>query len=93
MRMIYLDSDYKCHLVNDGTMTSVSTDAFDGKCDVFVEGYRFVPSGSSWTREDGVVFDGEMVSPWKPYDEIDQAQRTYERELADIALILLGEVN
>lgn len=93
MRMIYLDSDYKCHLVNDGTMTSVSTDAFDGKCDVFVEGYRFVPSGSSWTREDGVVFEGEMVSPWKPYDEIDQAQRTYERELADIALILLGEVN
>ena len=93
MKTIYLDSDFKCHVTNDGTMTSVETEAFDGKCDEYIEGYRFVPSGESWTREDGTVFEGEMISPWKPWDELDAAQREYERqEAADMkeALALLG---
>lgn len=81
---IYIDSDFKCHLSDDGTMAAVETDYFAGKCDTYIEGYRFVPSGESWTREDGVVFTGEMVSPWKDYSELDTAQREYEREkLAD----------
>ena len=81
MKTIYIDSDFKCHLSDDGTMTAVETDFFDGKCDAYVEGYRFVPAGEIWTREDGVVFIGEMVAPWKPWDELDAAQREYEREL------------
>lgn len=89
---VYIDADFKCHTSTDGTMREVQTDFFDGKCQTFIEGYRFVPAGESWTREDGMVFPGEMVSPWKPYDELDQAQREYERELAQAAMILLGEV-
>ena len=80
MRTIYLDSDFKCHVVNDGTMTAVETDYFDGKCDSYIEGYRFVPDGSVWTRPDGVVFPGEMVAPWKDWRELDNAQRAYEKE-------------
>ena len=80
MRTIYLDSDYRCHVSDDGTMTSVETGYFDGKCDAFVEGYRFVPAGEAWTRSDGAVFEGEMVSPWKDYAELDEAQRAYEHE-------------
>lgn len=78
--MIYIDSDFKCHASNDGTMTAVETDVFDGKCDTYVEGYRFIPAGQTWTRADGVVFTGEMIAPWKPWDELDAAQREYERE-------------
>ena len=78
---IYIDNDCKCHKTNDGTMKEVETDFFDGKCDAFVEGYRFVPSGESWTRSDGVVFRGEMITPWKDYAELDNAQREYERQL------------
>ena len=88
---IYVDESYKCHLSDDGTITEVQTDFFDGKCQEYIEGYRFVPAGESWTREDGVVFHGEMVSPWKPFSELDRAQREYERELAEAARILLGE--
>ena len=29
---------------------------------------------------DGVVFTGEMIAPWKPWAELDAAQREYERE-------------
>ena len=43
-------------------------------------GYRFVPSGKTWTREDGVEFAGEMISPWRPWAELDAAQREYERQ-------------
>ena len=81
MRTIYIDPDFKCHVTNDGTMREVETDAFDGKCDSFIEGYRFVPSGESWERGDGVVFRGEMISPWKDYSELDAIQREYERQL------------
>ena len=80
MRTIYIDSEFKCHISNDGTMTAVETDIFDGKCAAFIEGIRFVPDGESWTRPDGVVFHGEMVAPWKDWRELDEAQRAYERE-------------
>lgn len=77
---IYLDSDFKCHIRNDGTMTAVETTTFDGKCKDYIEGYRFVPGGKTWVREDGMEFSGEMVAPWKPWQELDAAQREYERE-------------
>lgn len=96
MRTIYIDSEFKCHVTNDGTMTEVETAFFDGKCDAFIEGYRFVPDGKTWTRSDGVAFYGEMISPWKDYAELDNAQREYERRvLADaenaLAILLGGE--
>ena len=97
MKTLYLDSEFRCHLSNpEGQYTTLKTDIFDDKCDAFIEGYRFVPEGESWTRSDGVVFEGEMRSPWKDYDELDEAQRAYEQErLADaenaLAILLGGE--
>ena len=81
MKTIYIDSDFKCHTANpDGMYTPVEATAFDGKCDAYIEGYRFIPAGQSWTRADGVVFTGEMIAPWKPWAELDAVQREYERE-------------
>lgn len=77
---IYIDTDFKCHIAGDGTMTAVDTDAFDGKCDAYIEGYRFVPSGETWTRKDGVEFSGEMIAPWTDWATLDAAQREYERQ-------------
>lgn len=76
--LIYLDSDFKCHLENDGIMQSIETDAFDGKCREYIEGFRFVPEGESWTRADGVVFYGEMITPWKDIRELEKAQFEFE---------------
>ena len=78
---IYIDTDYKCHTTPGPGLTAVETTAFDSKCTAYLEGYRFVPSGSTWVRSDGSVFQGEMVAPWKPWEELDAAQREYEREL------------
>lgn len=58
---VYLDSDFRCHLTDDGTMTAVETDAFDGKEKAYIEGFRYVPDGEVWTRSDGVEFQGLMM--------------------------------
>ena len=80
MKTIYIDSDFKCYISSAEGRTQVETAVFDGKCDAYIEGYRFVPSGQTWTRADGTVFTGEMIAPWKSWDELDAAQREYERE-------------
>lgn len=67
---IYLDSNYLCHLTDDGTMTAVETDAFDGKEKAYIEGYRYIPEGQTWTRSDGMEFSGLMIAPAKDYDRI-----------------------
>lgn len=83
MRTIYIDADCKCHVADDGTMTAVSTDFFDGKCDNFVEGYRLIPEGHSWNRPDGVVFHGEMIAPWKDIRILNAYQEQYEAMASD----------
>ena len=93
MRTIYIDSEFQCHMSDDGTMTGVETDFFDGKCTAFVEGYRFVPAGKNWTRSDGVVFHGEMITPWKPYNELAAAQTQYEADQAELAAAYREGVN
>ena len=75
----YIDSDFKCHLSPAYGLTEVETDLFDGKCREYIEGYRFVPPGSVWVRSDGTEFSGMLV-PWKPWNELDKAQREYERQ-------------
>ena len=89
---IYVDSDYKCHTSSGDGFTPVETDAFDGKCRQFIEGYRFVPAGQSWTREDGQVFHGEMVAPWRDYGILSEfhevAQEEQAKATAEIAAIV-----
>lgn len=92
MKTIYIDSEFKCHVAPSEGLTPIETDAFDGKCDAYIEGYRFIPSGQTWTRADGMVFTGEMIAPWKPWDELDAAQREYEREQYTALLSKLSEV-
>ena len=72
-------------------MTAVDTDAFDGKCNAYIEGYRFVPAGQAWTRDDGVEFAGEMIAPWKPWATLDAAQREYERQQLAAAQSTISE--
>lgn len=79
---IYIDDEFKCHTQAADGLTAVETDFFDGMCDAYIEGYRFVPAGETWTAADGTSFRGEMITPWKPLTELDAKQREYERERA-----------
>ena len=77
---IYIDSDYKCHTTPGDGLTSIETDTFDGKCSRYIEGYRFVPAGQSWTRDDGQVFHGEMIAPWRNYGILTELQEVAQEE-------------
>lgn len=73
---IYIDSDYKCYVsVADGRR-AIETTYFDGKCAEWIESYRLVPAGETWTREDGEVFTN-TVSPWKDLGSAYAAQAAY----------------
>lgn len=81
--IIYIDGDFKCHVSAAKGRREIETGFFDGKCAEWIESYRFVPEGETWTREDGEVFNGEMVTPWKDLSEAYTAQIAYlERQNA-----------
>ena len=74
---IYIDSDYKCYVSAADGRRAIETDTFDGKCEEWIESFRFVPAGETWVQENGVMFRGEMVSPWKDLGEAYAAQTVY----------------
>lgn len=73
---IYIDSDYKCYVSAAEGRRAVETNFFDGKCSEWIESFRFVPAGETWTREDGEVFTN-MVAPWKDLGNAYAAQAAY----------------
>lgn len=79
---IYIDSEYKCYTSPGDNLTAIDTSFFDGKCAAFIEGYRYIPAGAIWTREDGQVFEGEMIAPWRDYELLAEFQAIYEEEQA-----------
>ena len=92
---IYIDSDFKCHAAPGEGLREVETGFFEGMPDAYIEGYRFVPYGETWVRktptydmnheivgESETEFTGEMVSPWKPWAELDDILREHERQQA-----------
>ena len=81
MRTIYIDSNYKCHISNDGNLSAVETDFFDDKCDAFVEGFCYDTSN-------GYV----QIYSWRPLAELDAAQREYERGLLEEYEALVNEL-
>ncbi len=87
---IYIDTDFKCHVTEAAGRRAIETDRLDGLCDEAIEGYRFIPAGEVWTREDGEIFSGEMIAPWKNSDEIYRVQLEYEAAEMKAALALLG---
>ena len=69
--IVYIDSEYHCHTTNpDGTYREVEAERFDGKCETYIEGHCYDDSK-------GYV----QMYPWKPFSELDAAQREYERQL------------
>ena len=89
---IYLDEDFCCHTSSESAVTTIETDFFDEKAPGYIEGYRYIPAGQTWTRSDGVEFQGEMVAPWKPWAELDSIQRAYEQEQAAALEAALTEI-
>lgn len=81
---IYIDNDFKCYTSPGEGTGEVETEAFDGKCTRYIEGYRYVPAGETWTRSDGQVFEGEMIAPAEDSRILEAYQAQYEEMLAEM---------
>lgn len=85
MKKIYLNKEFQCFTrQTEDTVLSIETAYFDGKCNAYIEGYRFIPTGCHWTREDGAVFYGEMISPFKDSTYLEMVQSVYEQLASEI---------
>lgn len=77
---IYIDKDFRCHTKPADGRREHECSFFDGKCEKFINGYRYVPDGETWIRSDGIEFTGEMISPIENpvilniYDDVDKAK-------------------
>lgn len=85
----YLDGDFRLHTVQNADETLTPwTDAggwFDGKCRAYVEGFRVIPAGQTWTRGDGVQFTGPTIAPVQDGVTLAAIQSAYEQGLAENA--------
>ena len=58
----YIDENYVCHTEPSEGRREMRSDFFTGR-EGSITHYRYVPPNERWTRADGVVFNGEMISP------------------------------
>lgn len=91
MEVIYLDSEFRCSRSDPGGTTQVTTDFFAGKCDKYVEGFRYVPEGETWVRPDGQQFRGLMIAPWEDLAILRAYQEQYEAMALDAETIEKAE--
>jgi len=84
MRTVYIDSDYRCYTENAEGLEAVETPFFDGMCNAAVECYRYVPTERTWIRDDGEVFEGEMITLHTPYSVFQAIQSAYAQSLAQL---------
>lgn len=79
---IFIDSKYRCHTDNpNGNFRKVEHPFFEGKCKTLIGGYCYNDSN-------GYV----QIYPWKPYNELDAAQREYEKQKLSNCLEALQEL-
>jgi hypothetical protein len=82
--VIYLDENYRAHIEQDAETTRMPwADVhgfFAGKCDAFIEGYRVVPEGQTWARQDGTEFAGLMIAPVENPAALQAMQAEVDRE-------------
>lgn len=88
MKTLYIDSDYKCHITNDGTMDEIETDVFDALCDAAIECYIYVPAGREYH---GVVCEEGFIQCFDS-KAADIALKQYSAD-NEIVGILTGEVS
>lgn len=79
---IYVDDNFRCHTTAAADRREFDTPVLNGKCARYIQGCWYIPAGEIWTREDGVVFAGEMIAPAEDSRLLEAAQAAYEEAQA-----------
>lgn len=69
--IVYIDKLGHCHTEYTDGRQAVEDEFFDGRAPDAIEGYMCT-----------LGVNGErMISPWQPWEQLDEAQRAYEQNL------------
>ena len=79
--LVFIDKDYKCHTKNLANYRLVNVPYFDGKCETFIEGFRYIPNGEKYKKETGEIITGKALLPFKDLILLETIQRLYEEFL------------
>ncbi len=97
MSTYYLDKDYRLHVQpGEGLEPWVDENGcFDGKSVTYIEGFRVIPAGRTWSAPDGTLYTGQMIAAAVDYATLKKAQDELESGIAEradmqAALELLG---
>lgn len=88
---IFIDKEFRCHVENSIGRTPVDVPMFDGKCAAYIEGYKYIPAGETYTTEDGNVYIGEAMFPFKSYNALELAQEQSEMD-DELVASLMDEI-
>lgn len=75
--IIFVDARKHCHLEDDGAMTAIETDFFNGKCKEYVEGYC-------------CDIQHEAFYAWRKYSELEEIQTAVDRTQAEADEQIMG---
>lgn len=89
MKTIYLDTDFMCHLSNDGMMVEIQTDVFDSIADDAIQYYRYIPQGEEWADSKGRVLHGLFIQATNSKEIERIIQQAYILDMQN-ALAILG---
>ena len=78
--VVYIDADYRVHTESGEGLEVMETTVFDGMPEPVIDCHRYVPGGRQWRRPDGITIHGEFIQMCVSAQELDAAQRQYERE-------------
>lgn len=77
--VVYIDSAYKCHVKPVSGAFAVETDLFNGKCEEYICGYRYVPEGHTFVDEKGVTRRGAVMYPIENLGVLERIQKAVDK--------------
>lgn len=83
MKKIYLDNNFMCHIINDGTMKQIQTNIFDNCCDDIIKLCRYIPENENYILPNSEILWGPFIQFTAPSSITNIIQQQYEIDEAN----------
>lgn len=80
---VYIDKEYKCHLKFIDGYREFNIPFFDNKSSVVIEGYRYIPTDEEWIDDHGIVYEGELLIPFRDMLFLNEIQKAVDIALGE----------
>lgn len=78
---IYIDGDCRAYTEPRDDREAVEASVFDSMPAPVIACHRYIPTGTTWISPDGLEIHGEFIQMCVSQEDLDAAQREYERQM------------